>query len=112
MADWAKENSLIDVCARQWAESVNEADKAFADMPADQWYAIKYEDFVTNPEAVLAEVMQWYNPKLENPNFEDAVKDIHANSLYGWKRKQDKFTPQTLKILTPILERHNYAPSA
>ena len=112
MADWAKENALIDVCARQWAESVNEADKAFQDTPADQWHAIKYEDFVTNPKTVLAEVMQWYNPKLETPNFDVAVKDIHANSLYGWKRKQDKFSLRTLEILSPILERHNYAPSA
>lgn len=111
MADWAKENPLIDVCARQWAESVNEADKAFANMPAQQWYEIKYEDFVTDPNAVLAGIMNWYDPKLVNSNFEEAVKDIHANSLYGWKRKGDEFTSEALDIMTPILERHGYASS-
>lgn len=112
MADWAKENPLIDVCARQWAESVNEADKSFATMPAEQWHEIKYEDFVTNPNEVLASIMKWYDPTLLNSNFEDAVKDIHANSLYGWKRKADEFTPEAMDILSPILERHGYAPSA
>lgn len=112
MADWAKDNPLLDVCARQWAESVNEADKAFADMPKAQWHEIKYEDFVTDPTQVLAGIMTWYNPSLADSNFEAVVKDIHANSLYGWKRKVDKFTPEALAILAPILERHGYAPSS
>jgi len=112
MAEWAKSNPLLDVCARQWAESVIEADKAFADMPKEQWHEIKYEDFVTDPKAVLAGIMEWYDPSLKNSNFEAAVKDIHANSLYGWKRKLDKFSPEALDILSPILERHGYAPSS
>ena len=53
MGDWAKKKTLIDVCARQWAESVNEADKAFENMPESQWHQIKYEDFVTTPKACL-----------------------------------------------------------
>ena len=112
MADWAKAHPLLDVCARQWAESVNEADRAFADMIDEHYHHIKYEDFVTNPTEVLAGIMKWFDPKLLDSNFEKAVKDIHANSLYGWKGKIDKFSPQALEYLSPILERHGYAPSS
>ena len=111
MASWAKDNPLIDVCARQWTESVNEADKAFAEMTEEQYHHIKYEDFVTNPNEVLAGVMKWYDSELIGSNFELAVKDIHANSLYGWKRKMDKFSPQALELLSPVLQRHGYAPA-
>ena len=112
MPDWAKENPLIDVCAKQWAESVTEADKAFADMPSSVWYKIKYEDFVTDPKTVLSGILNWYDPNLDTAVFDKAVQDIHANSLFGWKRKIDSFTPQALAILDPILKRHDYAPSA
>jgi len=112
MADWAKDNPLISVCARQWAESVSEADKAFADMPQSQWHKIKYEDFVTDPKTVLATIINWYDPTIAKISFEEAVKDIHSNSLYGWKRKTDQFTPEAMAILEPVLERHGYAPSA
>jgi len=112
MPDWAKANPLIDVCSKQWAESVNEADKAFVDMPTAQWYKIKYENFVTDPKAVLSDIINWYDPSINNSAFEKAVKNIHVNSLYGWKRKRESFTPQALAILSPILERHGYAPSA
>ena len=112
MADWAKENPLIDVCARQWAESVNEADKAFENISGSQWHKIKYEDFVMTPKAVLENIIRWADPNLIDVNFEEAVKDIHANSLYSWKRKVDKFTPEALEIMAPILERHGYEPTS
>ena len=64
------------------------------------------------PKAVLENIIRWADPNLIDVNFEEAVKDIHANSLYSWKRKVDKFTPEALEIMAPILERHGYEPTS
>ena len=61
-----EKKNLIDVCARQWAESVNEADKAFENMPESQWHQIKYEDFVTTPKAVLENIITWVDPDIQS----------------------------------------------
>ena len=42
----AVDHSLVEICATQWAETVDASEKAFAAIPADRFIKLKYETFV------------------------------------------------------------------
>jgi len=106
--EWVETRPMIEVCAKQWAVSVDVSDSAFQSIDPDRVLRIRYEDFVSNPSSCLARIEQWYGASILAKLPDAAIKRVHAKSLGTWKVDNDQLTSESLAIMVPILKRYQY----
>jgi hypothetical protein len=111
MAEWVSHRPLVEVCARQWATCVEQADQGLQGLPPSQIFALSYEDLVTSPAKVLERLCNWLQPGMASALPGDAVSAIRAGRPDAWRSKENLFTPAALEILAPTLVSHGYASS-
>lgn len=106
--DALSEASLDEIVARQWAACVSSSDSAFANMASRRVFQLRYEDFTTTPQDILAQITRW----LDSPRDEDALRAagalVRANSV-GKGQVAAKVLPDKIKsILEPSMLAHGY----
>ena len=57
MKDILRENTLEEVCAMQWKESILRAENSFSCIDSNRVYTIRYEDFVRDPKDQLKKIL-------------------------------------------------------
>lgn len=100
-----KKDSLIEVCAKQWVACVNIAYKDLSKIEASRVYMMKYETFVTNPEAEMRKVADFLNADASDETIKKSVKKVSPKSIHNYKkhlseRELEKLDP----IVNPVME--------
>lgn len=99
-----KTSTLPEVCAHQWRESVNQAAKGLAQLPAERVHFVRYEDFVLKPVYRLQEVLEFLAVPAALDTCRDCVTGISSRSVGKWQRELDEVTCQRI---APIINSCN-----
>ncbi len=99
---------LEELCARQWAASVEAADRAFADMAPERVLKIRYEEMAADPTTALTRIMGFLDAPA-NPNRIAAIAEgVRASSVGKGRRALAGVPAPVHEVLAPILSRHGY----
>ncbi|AXS82510.1 sulfotransferase family protein [Marinobacter sp. Arc7-DN-1] len=74
-------HTLNEVCALQWQRCVDNAEKAFSDMPTDKVVRVRYEDFVRQPVEELSRILEFIGKEVEPEKIAKAVEGVSPRSL-------------------------------
>ncbi|MGE0233016.1 MAG: sulfotransferase [Flavobacteriaceae bacterium] len=110
IGDYAASHELIEICARQWAECVSASDRAFAAMPPQKVFPMRYEDFIAAPAETLDRLGAWYGEDIAGRVSRSAFAAIR-HSGKGWRAARDRFTGEALEVMAPLLKAHGYEPA-
>lgn len=83
---------LIDLCALQWAACIDRSDEAYSEFESNKVAHITYEDFMTQPKNVLAQILSTVAPTdqpMTDAVLEEAIGAIRAPSA----GKRDQIAP-------------------
>lgn len=105
------ERSLAEVCAAQWARCIVRAQRDFTAMDSSRVKRIKYEQFVTEPHAVLSELLDFL--EIDNAAAQgSATSGITDRHVGKWRSELDDATlHQISPILDPCLVELGYQPT-
>lgn len=101
--DDAKKLSVLEVAARQWAESIKAAKDGLSSVPADRWISITYEKFVFD-SSVLEGVLDFIGVSDQKSVMESYKKMVKNDRIGTWRNlsvhEQDLITQIQLDELT------------
>lgn len=104
--------SLQELCARQWAASVEAADRAFAEMDPGRVLKIRYEEMVAEPAAVLTRIAGFLRAPVDPGQVEAIAGNVRVSSVGKGRRLLDDAaahdTAMVREVLAPVLARHGY----
>lgn len=81
MVELLANHSLDEVCAIQWQACVDKAATAFDIMPNDRWIALSYENFTSNPEAALLDILDFIGISARAEQIRNAVANVSVASV-------------------------------
>ncbi len=108
MQSWVEEHTLLEVCAKQWAQCVSASDYAFNKMDNARHLTIYYEDFVKRPLATIDIISNWYGEDLSEKIPACALEKIKATKVEGWRKQIDSFSELANSVMNPVLRAHGY----
>lgn len=101
--------TLNEVCALQWQRCVDNAEKAFSDMPADKVVRVRYEDFVHQPVEELSRILEFVGKEVEPEKIATAVEGVSPRSLgKGRKALGEKQVANLEELVGETLKRYDY----
>ncbi|RNE93495.1 sulfotransferase [Marichromatium sp. AB32] len=108
--------SLEEVCAYQWLSANRMALDAAAEIPAEQWIQIRYEDLVARPEAVFAEVFARLGIPFDEPlRAHCRALDQRPTSIVSgppqrakWRTRNPEAIARILPRIRPLMEELGY----
>jgi len=107
MKDYA-DASLDELCARQWAACVTQADAAFADISPERVLEVRYEEFVANPGGQLERILDFLGAQADADAIKRATSDIRQTSI-GKGRNAATALPQVIQdVIEKPLKAHGY----
>jgi hypothetical protein len=98
---------LIEICARQWALSVEYARRDLAYLPAEQVMTVHYESLVAN-ESVVAEVARFAGVSSPKSVVEYYQKTVRKDLSGGWERLTSMDRIDVEGILSEQLSKSGY----
>jgi len=110
MEELLHKHSLEEVCSLQWKQCVDKAGEVLAEMPADRWIEVSYEDFVTKPEAGLKEILEFLGINDQEDLIAKAVLGVSPHSI---GKGRDQFGKEAIdrleRLMGQTLVRYGYA---
>jgi len=95
--EFARTETLLRVCARQWAECVRLSTAALEELPRSKWIRLRYEHFVADPVKELHRVLSWLRTggngvwqlasEVKNGSVEQAAAMVRRGGSDGWRQK-------------------------
>lgn len=102
-------HTLNEVCALQWQRCVDNAEKAFSDMPADKVVRVRYEDFVRQPVEELSRILEFVGKEVEPEKIARAVEGVSPRSLgKGRKALGEQEVANLEALVGETLKRYDY----
>lgn len=102
-------HTLNEVCALQWQRCVDNAEKAFSDMPADKVVRVRYEDFVRQPVGELSRILEFIGKEVEPEKIATAVEGVSPRSLgKGRKALGEQQVANLEELVGETLKRYDY----
>lgn len=102
-------HTLNEVCALQWQRCVDNAEKAFSEMPADKVVRVRYEDFVNQPVRELAHILEFMGKEVEPEKITKAVEGVSPRSLgKGRKALGEQEVTNLEALVGETLRRYDY----
>ncbi|MDC8456129.1 sulfotransferase family protein [Marinobacter sp. DS40M6] len=102
-------HTLNEVCALQWQRCVDNAEKAFSDMPADKVVRVRYEDFVRQPVEELSRILEFIGKEVEPEKIATAVEGVSPRSLgKGRKALGEQQVANLEELVGETLKRYDY----
>jgi hypothetical protein len=102
--------SLEEVCALQWKRCVDKAAADLAEMPADRWTEVGYEDFVKAPETGLKELLEFLGINGGEELIAKAVEGVSPRSIGKGREQLGKEAVDRLgQLMEQTLARYGYA---
>jgi hypothetical protein len=109
MQDILQNHTLNEVCALQWQRCVDNAEKAFSEMPADKVVRVRYEDFVRQPEQELTRILKFMGKEIEPDVVAKAVEGVSPCSLGKGRHALGEQEVENLEALVgETLKRYDY----
>lgn len=99
---------LLELCARQWAASVEASDAAFAALSADQWLPVGYEALTSDPVQTIAAICRFLGADIDRSAIAHAAAAISPTSVGRGRAALEGADPAIAAILDPPLLRHGY----
>lgn len=104
----ARDHSLEYLCALQWSRCVAASDAALSSLSAQQVHALRYEDFVADPDAQLAAVLQFLGVVASSDERAAALQGVHASSVGRGAADFGERYPDALAAMQETLMVHGY----
>ena len=109
MQNILQNHTLNEVCALQWQRCVDNAEKAFSDMPADKVVRVRYEDFVRQPVDELSRILEFIGKEAEPEKIARAVDGVSPRSLgKGRKALGEQEVANLEALVGETLKRYDY----
>lgn len=108
MLQISSKHRLEYVCAMQWLRCVSLSDAAFQLMPENKVFKLRYEDFVADPELMLAALCRFLELDLSPENLKKACADVRVESIGKGRKGISENDSDWLELLQPALERYRY----
>jgi hypothetical protein len=109
MPNILENNTLNEVCALQWQRCVDNAEKAFSEMPADKVVRVCYEDFVREPVQELTRILEFMGKEVEADKVAKAVEGVSPRSLgKGRKALGEQEVANLEALVGETLKRYDY----
>lgn len=109
MQNILQKHTLNEVCALQWQRCVDNAEKAFSEMPADKVVRVRYEDFVHQPVRELARILEFMGKEVEPGKIAKAVEGVSSRSLgKGRKTLGEEEVANLEALVGETLKRYDY----
>lgn len=103
------DESTTSVAARQWQACVDASDRAFADIPSARVHRVSYEELVSDPVTVVANLAKGLGWAGLEEHVRSAVAPVSSDSVGKGRSLLD---PEQLAALEAVigstLERHGY----
>jgi hypothetical protein len=100
--------SLLDVCARQWALSIEHYERARPLFAANQLVEVRYEELVTDTQRVVERLCSFLCIENRQAVLQHAQLTIHADRLGTRSRLSSRESQQVCAITRSALERWGY----
>lgn len=109
MQNILQNHTLNEVCALQWQRCVDNAEKAFSDMPAEKVVRVRYEDFVRQPVAELSRILEFIGKEVDPKKIAKAVDGVSPRSLgKGRKALGEQEVANLEALVGETLKRYDY----
>ncbi|MFW6012087.1 MAG: sulfotransferase family protein [bacterium] len=106
----ARGNDLPTLCARQWSLSVEKAEEELAQLPAEQVFHVRYEDFVRHPVSILGDVADFIEIEANYSDLTRAARQVTSTSVGKWRRRLTREQKEAIEpIVHSALIRHGYS---
>jgi hypothetical protein len=113
MQEILAEHSLTEVCAIQWRECVDKAERDLAELPDGRVCKVKYEDFVQQPQAELARILGFMDVQAAQQQIESAVDGVSDKSVGKGRSMLGQEEVERLEpLIGETLRRHGYLSDA
>lgn len=104
-----KNISLVEVCAYQWKKCVDSSDMTISLMPNKKFHRIKYEDFVTEPEKELNNILNFLDISYPKEVIQKSIKNVVRRNIgKGRKVLSSSEVSSITKIFKDTMKRHMY----
>ena len=94
-----QKSSLLQFNAYQWLKCVDNIQKCWFEIPEENRLEIRYEAFITQPEVILTNILQFLNMKAYKEFFHSLPR-LKKNNFDKWKKE---FTKDQLNQIHPLL---------
>ena len=101
MQDILNNHSLNEVCLLQWKHCVEQSLKAFEGMSSDKLIKVCYEDFVTNPNKELHQILEFIGKTSSKEDISVATKNVSSESI---GKGREALGAKEVKKLEPLIE--------
>jgi len=98
--------SLIEVCARQWAQCVQYAYEDLEKIDPSQVHCLRYESFVNQPFYEMQRIFEFLQIEVSDQHLENSIDQISPKSINNHKKhltseELGKIDP----IISPVMDR-------
>lgn len=100
--------SLEELCARQWAACVSEADAGFAQIDPARVLTLRYEDFTADPAGSLRQILSFLGTEATQSDITTATGPVRATSVGKGQALLSELDPKVLDIMAAPLAAHGY----
>lgn len=105
------ERSLAEICAAQWARSVELATRALAEIDTGRVFSLQYEQFVESPGEHVRRIVDFLGIEVASSAIDPAVAGVSRQSVGKGRRQLDERTlASIMPILQPVLQRSMIEP--
>ncbi|MDN3552597.1 sulfotransferase [Halomonas almeriensis] len=109
MPELLERYSLNEVCALQWQRCVENAERAFAEMPQDKVIRVRYEDFVRDPREELSRIVDFLGLEVPADAIREAVSSVSSKSIGKGRASLEEAEVTRLESLVgETLDRYGY----
>lgn len=102
MPELLQTHTLAEVCAAQWARSVDSAARAFRSIDPDRVVTIRYEDFVQRPLEFLEAIVERFQIPVAGVSLETLVNDVKTGSVARWRHELDAPTVASIERMAGL----------
>tara|TARA_B100000795_G_C22677792_1_gene390512 strand:+ start:49 stop:921 length:873 start_codon:yes stop_codon:yes gene_type:complete len=109
MTDIIKDKSLNEICALQWKECVESAEKSLSKIDKDKVLTVYYEELVQNPLAELNRIISFIGLEATNERILSTIKSISVCNIgKGRSALSHSEITDIESIIAETLKRHGY----
>ena len=85
----AEAQNVLEVCAVQWAKSVQAARNGLRSVPDDQQLEVRFETLVQAPTTTLRRILDFAKISMDPTLIERAEETLRADAAHRWKKRDE-----------------------
>lgn len=110
MKEMCEQDTLLQICAKQWKACLNIAEKQLSEINSQQVYKISYENFVANPKDEFNKIAEFLGFYLDDPLLNRISSKVSNRSVgKGKKALMSNELNEFIDIISSDLDRLGYS---